>query len=360
MRLHNRLWTLTIAGFTLAAMAFGPSVLTHETGSSAFAGGPIALVSGSAVAKAVMKYFGREGVEEATEYMARQGGREMAERVGAAALREGGEEATEQVSKLAAAYGPDALAALDNADEVLPLLAALDEIPESQVRSALARLSAGSAGKELAKSVGRMGASALRSELKHPGVGGVIARALGDEGAELAGKLSSDQAVALARHADDLAVLPTSQRRGVLALMRSDAERMVGFMGKFAADNPGKTLFTAATTTVILAESERILGGDEVVFDADGNPIVVTKAGIVGRSIESGGKALGHVSDRYVQPLFMTLMAFLVTFAALFMFLKLWHTHQREKLATAALREAPVTLESKATKTASPAPSDKQ
>ena len=92
-----------------------------------------------------------------------------------------------------------------------------------------------------------------------------------------------------AQHADDLAKLPASQRQSVLAILRSDTERMVGFMGRFAADNPGKVLFTAATTTVILAESDRILGGDEIVFEADGNPIVVTKAGLMGRTLDSGG-----------------------------------------------------------------------
>ncbi|MCA9140574.1 MAG: hypothetical protein KDB00_27570 [Planctomycetales bacterium] len=301
--------------------------------------------SSSAVARSIMKYFGKEGAEEATEYLARQGGRELAERVGAAALREGGEGAAEHVSKLAAKYGPEALSALDNAPQLAPVLAALQELPEAQVKMALARLSAGSAGRELAETIGRVGTSALRSELKHPGVGGILARVLGDDGAELATKLSTDQAIAVARHADDLAALPSGPREGVMMLLRNDAQRMVGFMGRFAADNPGKTLFTAATTTIILAESERILGGDEIVFDADGNPIVVSKAGIAGRTMKAGGEALGHVSSNYIQPLFLTAIAFVATFATLFMLLKLWHAHQREKLATALMMEQGETVE---------------
>ncbi|QEG02498.1 hypothetical protein Mal15_66190 [Stieleria maiorica] len=303
------------------------------------------VMSGTTVARAIMKYFGKEGAEEATEYLARQGGREIAERVGAAAVREGGQEAAEQVSRLAGKYGPEALAALDNAPELAPLLAALDELPESQVRAALARLSAGTAGRELAQTVSRVGASALRSELKHPGVGGMLARTLGDDGAELATKLTGDQAIAVGRHADDLAALPSAPRQGVLALLRNDTERMVAFMGRFAADNPGKTLFTAATTTIILAESERILGGDEIVFDADGNPIVVSKAGIAGRTMKAGGEALAHVSVNYLQPLLLTAIAFVVTFATLFMLLKLWHAHQREKLLIEGMLREPETIE---------------
>ncbi|MCC9599594.1 hypothetical protein LOC67_03400 [Stieleria sp. JC731] len=290
------------------------------------------LLSGAAVARAVMKYFGKEGAEEATEFLARSGGRELAERVGSTALREGGEEATEQVAQLVAKHGPDALKALDNSPQLTPLLSALRELPESQVKAALTRLSAGAAGKELAETVVKGGARALKSEIRHPGVGGMLTRTLGDDGAKLATDLSTDQAIAVARHADAIASLPAAQRAGVMRLLHNDAERMVKFFGRFAANNPGKTLFTAATTTIVLAESDRILGGDEIVFDADGNPIVVSKAGLIGRTVESGGKALGHVSANYLQPLFYASIAFVFSFAALFIFAKLYQSHQREKL----------------------------
>ena len=283
------------------------------------------LPSGSAVAKAIFKFFGKEGAEEATEYLAKQGGREVAERVAASALREGGEEAAEQVSMLAAKYGPEALTALDNAPSLGPVLSALKELPESQTKAALARMAAGSAGRELAETVSRFGAGALRSELKHPGVGGTLVRLLGDDGAELATKLTTEQAIAITRHADDLAKLPSPQRAGILSLLRNDTERMVGFLGRFAQANPGKTLFTVAATTIILAEPERILGGEEIVFDADGNPIVVTKPGIMGRTMESGGKVVANVSEQYIRPLYLSVLAFVGVFASLFMCTKLFH-----------------------------------
>ncbi len=290
---------------------------------------PAGLVSGSTLARAVMKYFGKEGTEEATEFLARQGGRELAERVGGAALREGGEEAADQVSRLAAAYGPDALKALDNAPELTPVLLALKQVPEAEVPAVLSRLAAGASGRELARSIGRVGVAALRGDLAHPGVGVVLARSLGDEGAELARKLSADQAIMVARHADDLAVLPAAQREGVMALLHRDAERMVAFMGRFAADNPGKTLFTAAATTVLLVESERILGGDEIVFDAEGNPIVVSKAGFAGRTLQAGGKVFAEISETYLRPLYLTVLVFVVTFASLFMFLRFRRASRR-------------------------------
>jgi hypothetical protein len=221
----------------------------------------------------------------------------------------------------------------------MPIISALDEIPESQVKSALARLAAGSSGRELAELVSRYGGTALRSELAHPGVGMTLLRSLGDEGADLAGKLSSDQAIAIARHADDIAKLPGAQRRSVMSLLRSDTEKMVGFVGRFAENNPGKTLFTVATTTVILAEPDRILGGDEIVFDAEGNPIVVTKTGFVDRGMAAGGEAAAHVSSEYLRPLYITALVFVGSFFGLWMLLKLWHINRREKAKTKAAIE---------------------
>lgn len=271
----------------------------------------------SSIGKAIVKYFGKQGSEQATEYLSRNGGQEVMERVAATALKQGGDETVEQVAKLTGKYGPDALAALDNSPSMLPVIKALEELPEAEVKSALTKLAAGAPGRQLAESVGRFGVAALRTELKHPGVGLVLVRSLGDEGVDLASRLSSDQAVAIGRHADDISKLPAAQRSGVLAMIRNDTERMIGFVGRFVEANPGKTLFTVATTTVILAEPDRILGGDDVVFDADGNPIVVQKAGLAGRTLEASGGVAEHVSERYVRPVFLAVAAFAGTFAIL-------------------------------------------
>ncbi len=293
----------------------------------------------TSVTRAITKYFARQGSEEGVEYLAKKGSKELVARVTRAAAREGGDEAVEQVAKLSGKYGPEALSALDNAPSIIPVLSALDEIPEAQAKAALARLAAGSAGRELAESVTKYGAAALRSELAQPGVGMALVRSLGDEGADLAAKLSGDQAIAVARHADDIAKLPQTQRTGVLAMLRSDTEQMVGFLGRFVENNPGKTLFTVATTTVILSEPDRILGGDEVVFDAEGNPIVVTKTGLVDRGMSAGGEAAAHVSAQYLRPLYLTAMVFVGSFAGLWMLLKLWHLNRREKMKTKTVED---------------------
>ncbi|MCG8652826.1 MAG: hypothetical protein MI861_23505 [Pirellulales bacterium] len=291
---------------------------------------------GSSIAKALLKYLGKDG---AAEYLTKKGGQEVLERVGKNAAKQGGDEAVEQVSKLASKHGPEALAALDNSPSIMPVIQALDEIPESQVQSALTRLAAGKPGRELAQTVSEYGAIALRSELKHPGVGMVLVRNLGDDGAELAAKLTTDQAITVGRHADDLAKLPLPQRSGVLGMLKNDTNRMVAFAGRFVEQNPGKTLFTVATTAVILAEPDRILGGDQIVFDAEGNPVLVSKSGLVGRTMEAGGEAAAHVSNQYLRPLFMTAMVFLGTFVALWMMIKLWQVYRGSKTPVQAAAE---------------------
>lgn len=299
---------------------------------------PLASV-GSSVLKSLTRYFGKEGTEEATEYLAKSGSRELVERVASTASREGGEETVERVSKLVGDYGPDALKALDNTPSLVPVLNAIDELPAEQAKLALSRFAAGQQGRELAEAVTKFGGKALRSELKHPGVGLVLVRTLGDDGVDLAARLGDDQAIAVARHSNDIATLPPAQRDGVLSLLRSDAERVVAFMGRFAEANPGKTLFTVATTGIILAEPERILGGDEIVFDAEGNPIVVSKSGLMGRTIAAGGNVAEHVSDKYIRPLFFAVASFIAVFAGFLAIIKLWHLNRREQLKTKAVAD---------------------
>lgn len=295
---------------------------------------PPVIMSTSSIVKAMAKYFGKQGAEEAAEYAAKKGTVEMVERVSQAALRQGGKEAAEQVASLVSKHGPDALKALDNVADLKPVLAALDDVPADQVAAALTRLGSGAAGRELAKTIAKTGSAALKAELKHPGVGGMLATQLGSEGAELATKLTSDQAIALARHGDELAKLTASQRQSLLSLVRNDSKRMAAFMGRFVQQNPGKTLFTVAATTVILAEPERILGGGTIAYDADGNPVLLETTGLADRTLNLGAETVSQISDRFLQPLVYAGMVFLAVFASVWMLMKLWHVNRRQSQLT--------------------------
>lgn len=299
------------------------------------AGASVPAVSGS-VGKAILKYFGKQGGEEATEYLSRRGGNEIMERVVTTATRQGGDEAVEQVAKFTGKYGPDALAALDNAPSLVPLIRALDDLPPAQVKLALTKLAAGKPGRELAEAIAVHGGSALRMELQHPGVGLFFVRSFGDEGVELASKMTTDQAIVVARHADDIGKLPATQKAGLVGMLKGNTEQMVGFVGRFVEANPGKTLFTVAATTVILAEPERILGGDEIVFDADGNPVLISKSGFVDRAMEAGGEVASHVSTNYLRPVYLTVMAFVGVFVVIWGSLKYWAFRKMKAIAKIA------------------------
>lgn len=290
----------------------------------------------ASVGKALLKYFGKQGGVEATEYLSRKGGKEIMERVVATATRQGGDEAVEQVAKFTGKYGPDALAALDNAPSLLPVLRTLDELPPAQVKLALTRLAAGKSGRELAEAMAVHGGSALRMELQHPGVGLFFVRNFGDDGVELASKMTTDQAIVVARHADDIGRLPAAQKAGLIGMLKGNTEQMVSFVARFVEANPGKTLFTVAATTVILAEPDRILGGDEIVFDADGNPVLISKGGFAGRAMEAGGEVASHVSTNYLRPVYLTAMAFVGVFLVIWGGLKYWAFRKMKAIARIA------------------------
>lgn len=305
--------------------------------------------SASSLLKALSRYASTEAIGETAETLAKELGEETIERVTVKILKEGGEESLESLTILVAKHGPDAIRALDNSSLAMPVLRALEELPANQAARAAARLAAGSQGKELAAATARYGAAVLRAEILHPGIGGRFVRTLGTDGASLCSKLTADEAIAMGRYVDDIAQLAPSQRGRLLEIVNADKDRFFAWLGRFVEANPGKTIGSATLMAVFLPNSERILGGDEIVFDAEGNPIVISKTGLAGRTLQAGGRVVAEVSNSYIRPLYLTVIAFVVTFATLFMLTKLWHVHQREKLATTGLLKDPETLDANAT-----------
>ncbi len=242
-----------------------------------------------ALGKFLVKQTGETASEQAVKKMSHEVGEELIERTAQKVIREGGEQSLVEVSQLVAKHGPEVIRALDNAPDAAPVLRLLGELPADDVAKASLRLAAGNTGKELATLSTKLGTNVLRAEAKHPGVGLIFAKTLGEDGAELSLKLSTDQAVQIGRHVEDIAKLPKNQQSQLIELISNNTDRFATFVGRFVENNPGKVLFTAAGTTLVLTESERILGGDEIAIDKDGNPVVVTKPGLVGRVTEEIG-----------------------------------------------------------------------
>lgn len=290
--------------------------------------------------KAATKYFTRKGISESSEQLVKYGGREFAERVARSLVKEGGEEAVEKAAQLTAQYGPDVLRVIDNAPSPAALLKALDDIPADTMGSALARLGADGAGAPLQSLVQQYGSRMLRAEVTNPGVSVRLVRGLGDDGLELASKLGRDDAIAIARHADDIGHLPPEQKEGVLTLLYGDTRRMVEFMGRFIEKNPGSTLFYGAATTMVLANSERLLGGDELIIDKDGNAVIVSKPGLVGRTVDS-------FLDKIVTPILYVLLPIVAIGSAAWIAIKVYYSYRRERhrAGVAAQPTRPVAVE---------------
>ncbi len=210
---------------------------------------------GEVILRSLGKYLGKGSTRETVESLTEYGGEAAVRRVADRAMAEGGEQVLERVASVAAKHGPEALRAMDNVGNLGPVLRSLDDLPEESVDAALRRLAAGQPGRELAEVAEKYGAQAIKAELRLPGVGTTLAKSLGEEGISLSEKLTRNEAMTVAKHASDIAALPAAQRAGVLELLHRDARGMVAFMGRFMEKYPGRTLFAASATTIILAES---------------------------------------------------------------------------------------------------------
>lgn len=243
---------------------------------------------GGVIIKSIAEFLalktGKEVTDQSLKKMTHEVGEQVIERTASRLVREGGEGSLARAASLTAIHGPEIVRALDNAPDALPILRLLDELPNREVAAAATRLSAGNAGKELATISCRLGSRVLRAEATHPGVGYAFAKALGNDGVELSLKLTSEQAIGIGRHVDDIAKLPLPQQSQIIALVDEHPGQFAHFVGRFIERNPGKILFTSAATSLILAQPARFLGGDEIVFDSKGNPVVVSKPGIIGRT----------------------------------------------------------------------------
>jgi hypothetical protein len=302
---------------------------------------------GGEIIKAIGRYLaketGQEATEQAVKQMTKQVGEELIERTAQKVVREGGEKSLVEVGELVAKHGPDVVRALDNAPDALPVLKLLNELPADEIGKAASRLAAGSTGKELATLGTKVGVVALRAEAKHPGVGVRFAKALGSDGAELSLKLTSDQAVQIGRHVDDIAQLPTTQQSQLMSMISSNADRFAAFVGRFVEKNPGKVLFTAASTPIILANSAAIFGDGEVVFDADGNVIRDANGAPIRHHtglIPDVAQGAGEAFKAPVQTTLYWAGGIFVVLLSLFGVSKVWKHNQKDRLDVEVARTA--------------------
>lgn len=269
---------------------------------------------------------GRDYAQELAELGGERAVHELTERL----VRTGGDEALAWTVQMTRVHGADTLRALKQAPDPTVIQQAVDELPVEQVDPAFRRLAAPE-GRRLAQTIEQHGAAALRAEVRHPGIGGELVRHLGPDGARVARQMETPQAITLGRHAPDIARLPAEQKAGVLRLLREDAEGVVRWMGEFTAEHPGKVLFTASFTTLLLANPEWI-GGTPPGVDETGNPIP-PGPGVPERLLDS---VVPPVTDRVVSPVVDAMIWILLPILAMalvvWLAIKLWFAYRRSRL----------------------------
>lgn len=215
-----------------------------------------------------------KGGQQAARELAALGGESLARETLEAAVKEGGEALAQKLSARTIEYGPALLRVAKPSPA--KFLSAFDELSPAVQRSvaqAMAR-----EPELMANLFFKLGKESLVSAAKHPGVGTKVMDALGSEGAEALGKMSTDQAIQLGRITPQLARLPDPKRRGLLEMIGKAPGRTLELLER----NPN-VLRTGALVGLFLANQERILGGAEVITDANGNVSVVEKPGFVER-----------------------------------------------------------------------------
>lgn len=239
------------------------------------------------VMAALGKTAAKSGAAETAEQLAKVGGREAVEQVCAAVTREGGEAALQQVASVTAKAGPDALLALKNVAKPAVIVKQLDELPVEMVGKASQRLAAGSEGKALGELAERYGVGALKAEAAHPGVGSILIRDLGEEGVELAGKLTTTQAQQLAAVAREVAVLPVQQKATVMTAIRENSEGFFKWLGGLIKENPGKIVLGTASVVVLETHWAEIIGTPQqpgfipsAIQSTVGRPVAALNSGV--------------------------------------------------------------------------------
>lgn len=204
-----------------------------------------------------------ELVEQATEQIfksaAKQGAEELADMGGRAAVREilqqssreGGEQLVRRVTQYGVEDGPIALRAIKPAPA--KMVEALDGLSPGLRNGALRAIDREPA--VMTQLVKQYGSGALETAVRHPGVGERLVENLGDQGIALGRKLTTDQSIVAARHAQEIADLAPAERSGIVSKILRSPNAVLDYL-----EAHPKVLRTAAGVAVVMAIKDDILG----------------------------------------------------------------------------------------------------
>lgn len=309
MKSHRHVFTLII----LSSLSLSPPALAQAAAAAASGAKAVA----RQITDVLTRRAAREGTEALTRELAELGGetalRETVERI----AREGGEEALKRAASLVERHGFDAARMLRSVSpsQAPTILRAVDELPAELAPAALRALVRPAEGQALAGLTMRFGPQALEAAARHPGVGASLLGRLGPEGMAVVRSASTDHAVSVLRHADDIAALPNVERAGVLRLIASQPAKAAAFL-----DAHPKFFLIGGAGAILAANADRIFDGSaEIVIGPDGKPTLVERAGFLERAV--------------ITPALHWLLPVLAAILALWGAVKIWGVWREERRA---------------------------
>ena len=271
------------------------------------------------IAEAIVK---KKGPSIAARELAEFGGEQAIQEVLEKASHEGGEALAGKVIRYGKKYGLSAVKTIDNSPALY--IKALDEIPETLVERALWAAQREPAA--VTRLLSRHGSDALQVAAKYRGVGTDIVSKLGDDGVRMARNMTENQAIVLARHADDIAALPPGRKSQVMDAFLAAPGRVVEYLEKHP-----RALLTGAGIATLVALKDDVLGKDEeITVNSDGSK-TVRKRGLVDRMLDRIQALVLSTLDRF-RNLLSAIMVVPAVILAFWGAVKIWGCYRRERV----------------------------
>jgi hypothetical protein len=209
--------------------------------------GPLLRRGAEEAAEMIMRRSGQKAAGEIAEFGGQTALRESLEKIG----KESGDEIMKKAGALAADYGPTALRSIERSPKAMT--AALDKL-SPQFRQAAIHI-VDRDPKIMVSLVERYGSDALEAAARHPGIGATLTQKLGAQGIVAARKATTNEAIILARHADEINALAPTTRQAVLGAIGKAPAKAAAILEK----NP-KLLLTAAGVAIFLGAKDSFIG----------------------------------------------------------------------------------------------------
>ena len=202
----------------------------------------------------IFKQAGKEAVEQLDE----MGGKAAVTEVLQKASDEGGDALVKRATRYTLEDGPIALRVIGNSPA--KMVDALDGLAPELRTAAMDAVQRDPT--TLTAIVRQYGSGALEAAARQPGIGEKLVATLGSDGISLSRQLGTDDAILLARHADEIEQLAPVQRTAVLRKIADSPRRILDFL-----ESHPKILLTTAGVAPVIGTKDDLLGdrGSSVV-----------------------------------------------------------------------------------------------